>query len=303
MGRKWWLSMLIVSMTLFGLCGSAAFAERQVELLFRGGEFLEGPSVDRDGSLYVSNIESGWISKINPDGTRENVFSTGGRPNGTKFHKDGRLFITDQKKGVLWWDPKTGKSQTLFTDYKGAKFLGPNDLIFDSQGNFYFTDPGMTGAYNPTGAVYKATAQGELIQLFHNLAYPNGIALSPNESCLLIAEFAANRISYCFFDKQGKPEWVGILCNLSGGVGPDGLALDAQGNLYVARNGLGGIQVFSPAPMGEPLEFIKVPEGLGVTNCCFGGPDNKDLYITESWMGHVYKVKVDQPGLTLYSHK
>jgi len=295
------IAIFILLTALFVLGNTAALAERQVEVVFRGGEDLEGSSIDREGNLYVANTGSGWISKIHLDGTRENVVNTEGRPLGTKFHQDGRLFITDKAKGVLVWDPKTRKLDTLYTGYKGKKFLGVNDLIFDSQGNFYFTDPGMTGAHDPTGAVYKATARGELIQLISNMAYPNGIALSPDESSLFIAEFAANRIWYCTFDKQGRPEWVGILCNLSGGVGPDGMAVDAKGNLYVAREGCGGVQVISP--MGDLLEFIKVPEGIWTANCCFGGPDNQDLYILE-WIGNIiYKVRMDTPGLTLFSHK
>ena len=295
------IAIFILVTALFVLGSTVAFAERQVEVVFRGGEALEGPSIDREGTLYVTNWGSGWISKIHPDGTRENVVNTGGSPRGTKFHKDGRLFIADRDKGVLFWDPRTGKLETLFTGYEGKKFLGVNDLIFDSQGNFYFTDPWTTGAHNPTGAVYKATAHGELVQLINNMAFPNGIALSPDESMLCIAEMAANRIWYCTFDKKGKPEWVGILCNLSGGIGPDGMAVDAKGNLYVAREGCGGVQVISP--MGDLLELIKVPEGIWTSNCCFGGPDNQDLYITEESVNVIYKVRMDNPGLTLFSHK
>ncbi len=79
------------------------------------------------------------------------------------------------------------------------------------------------------------------------------------------------------------------------------MAVDAKGNLYVAREGCGGVQVISP--MGDLLELIKVPEGIWTSNCCFGGPDNMDLYITEESVNTIYKVRMDHPGLTLFSHK
>lgn len=135
--------------TLQEICGACP-----VEVFVKGGKFLEGPAVDQGGNLWVVSINSGAVPKIAPDGKWVDVFNTGGQPQGLKFHKDGRLFGVDRKKGVFVYDVQAQKLSDYVLYFQNQNFLGPNDLILDRQGGLYFTDPWGTSLANLRGAVY-----------------------------------------------------------------------------------------------------------------------------------------------------
>src|SRR5712691_11378418 len=175
--------------TLGELCGTC-----KAEVFVKGGKFLEGPTFDQEGNLWVVNIESGAVSKITPDGKWTDVFNSGGQPQGLKFHKDGRLFGVDRKKGVFIYDPKTQQLSTYVLSFQNENFRGPNDLIFDRQGGLYFTDPWGTSMVNQRGAVYYISPAGKLSRIIDNMAFPNGIALSSDDKILYIAETMRNAI-------------------------------------------------------------------------------------------------------------
>src|SRR5512134_4043582 len=143
--------------------------------------FLEGPSFDRQGNLYCVDIPFGRVFRISPKGDWDLVVQYDGWPNGLKFHKDGRAFITCYKKGLLVLDPKTGKLETLLGSAFSESFKGLNDLHFASNGDLYFTDQGQTGITDPTGRVYRLRANGALDRLAANVPSPNGITLSTTE--------------------------------------------------------------------------------------------------------------------------
>jgi gluconolactonase len=267
--------------------------ERSVSVFATGFKFPEGPAFDRNGNLFVVDVDTGAISKISPKGQVKIFINTGGAPNGAKFHANGDLYVADRQKGIIAISPD-GKIRVIVDHYQRKKFYGPNDLIFDSQGNLYFTDPHGSSAENPFGCVYRFSSSGELTCLASGLAFPNGLALSKDERFLLVANTRKNRILRYVLD---PPVRSYIFSQLSGGWGPDGLAFDVAGNLYVAHYGGGDVIILNPK--GEIVE--RVPVGGGhPTNVAFGGPDRKTLYVTEVETGSVYCFNTDHAGLPLY---
>jgi gluconolactonase len=263
--------------------------------------YIEGPAFDRNGNLYIVDIAFGLIYQINPQGSVKLLSEYDGEPNGLKIHQDGRIFVTDHKNGLMLLDPQSGEIKPFVERYKTESFKGLNDLVFSKNGNLYFTDQGQTGLQDPTGRVFSLNAQGNLHCLLNNVASPNGIALNPEENFLYIAVTRANSVWRAMLLPDGSITRVGNFIQLSGGSGPDGLAVDQAGNLYVAHAGLGTVWKFSP--QGEPLLRIHSCAGKMTTNLAFGGKDNQDLFITESETGSILRARMDTPGLTPFSHQ
>lgn len=211
---------------------------RKVTLFAEGLKFPEGPAFDRWGNLFAVNIDTAGISKISPRGEVKTFVNTGGVPNGARFHANGDLYIADRIKGIIAISPE-GQISTIVDNYRGKAFNGPNDLIFDYDGNLYFTDPHGSSAENPMGKVYRVSAAGEINLLAEGLAYPNGLVISADGRDLLVAITRKNRVHRYVLDSAGIPYRSTIFAQLSGGWGPDGMALDVDGNLYIAHVGGG----------------------------------------------------------------
>ena len=271
-------------------------SDRSVSLFATGLKFPEGPAFDRDGNLFVVNVDTGDISKITPEGQVKTFVNTGGVPNGAKFHANGDLYVADRNRGIIAVSPK-GNLQIVIDNYQGKKFNGPNDLVFDSTGDLYFTDPHGSSAENPLGCVYRLSAKGEMSLFASGLPYPNGLVLSRDGKDLFVAITRKNRILRYLLD---PPIRSTIFSQLSGGWGPDGMALDVEGNLYVAHYGGGEVLILNPK--GDLLERVLV-NGLRPTNVAFGGPGRKTLYATEVDTGSVYRFNTDYPGLPLYGDR
>ena len=153
-------------------------SNRLVSLFANGFKFPEGPAFDRNGNLFVVDVDTGDISHISPEGQAKTFVNTGGAPNGAKFHPNGDLYVADRVKGIIAISPD-GNTRVIVDHYQGKKFNGPNDLIFDSRGNLYFTDPHGSSAENPFGCVYRLSSNGEITCLASGLAFPNGVVLVP----------------------------------------------------------------------------------------------------------------------------
>ncbi len=271
-------------------------SDRSVSLFATGLKFPEGPAFDRDGNLFLVNVDTGDISKISPEGQVRTFVNTGGVPNGAKFHANGDLYVADRNKGIIVISPR-GDLRIVIDSYQGKKFNGPNDLAFDSIGNLYFTDPHGSSAENPFGCVYRLSADGQFTLLASGLAYPNGLVVSKERKELFVAITRKNRILRYLLD---APIRSTIFSQLNGGWGPDGMALDVEGNLYVAHYGGGEVLILNPK--GDLLERVLV-SGLHPTNVAFGGPGRKTLYVTEVDTGSVYRFNTDYPGLPLYGDR
>src|SRR5262245_29084888 len=270
-------------------------------------KLLEGPSFDREGKLYVVDIPSGRVFRVTPDGKPVKVAEYDGEPNGLKIHRDGRIFIADHKQGLLRLDPATGRVTVVLDRPYAERFKGLNDLHFARNGDLYFTDQGESDLRDPTGRLYCLRADGRLDCLLDNAPSPNGLVLTPDESILYLAVTRGNaiwRVPLGALGGLGVGRLgigrVGIWVQMSGGIGPDGMAMDVEGRVAVAHPGMGAVWIFSRA--GEPVVRIRACEGIRVTNVAYGGADRKTLFMTEADSGAVLAADVDVPGQPMYSH-
>jgi gluconolactonase len=247
--------------------------------------FIEGPSFDADGHLFIVDIPFGRIFRITPDGEWSLVVEYDGWPNGLKIHPDGRILVADYRHGIMQLDARARRMQPVLTARNSESFKGCNDLHIARSGDIYFTDQGQTGLHDPTGRVYRLSADGKLDCLLHTGISPNGLVLDPNEGVLFVAMTRDNAVWRVPLMKDGSVAKVGRFCSLFGTSGPDGLTMDAKGRLFVAHASLGHVFVF--APNGELLARIKSCTGPSCTNVAIGGKDRDCLYITESASGTV----------------
>jgi gluconolactonase len=261
---------------------------------------LEGPSFDRDGNLFCVDIPNGRIFRVSPAGDVTLVTQYDGWPNGLKIHRDGRIFITDFKNGIMLLDPATG-AVTPFLERAGVEhFKAVNDLFFAENGDLYFTDQGLTGLTDPTGRVFRYSAAGEITCLANTIPGPNGLVMNKEETVLFVASTRMNSIWRLPLTQRGDVTKAGIFLQLSGGGGPDGLALMEEGGLAIAHVGLGSVWIFDSA--GEPIYRVKSCAGRFTTNLAFGGADRRTLFITEGHSASILRATLPVAGKTMFSH-
>lgn len=255
---------------------------------------VEGPSFDKDGNLWAIGLDTKDVYRITPDGRCTPVAKLMA-PNGLRFAEDGKLYGTDHAGGLFWMDTASLEIHWITNKYGDANFHGLNDLIFDSQGGMYFTDARGSGAYNLRGQLFYRSPDGITTLLANNLAYPNGLGLSPDEKTLYVNEWGLNRIGAFPVVAPGRLniDYAYIFAYLNGGRGPDGLTLDRNGNLYVPHHSAGEVLVFNPR--GFLYGAIYMPDDSMV-------PNNVQfhdgyLYITEADQHAVWRVKTRIPGL------
>ncbi len=297
--------------------------------LANGLLFPEGPVAMPDGSVLIVEVMRGQLTRVLPDGAKQAVAQLGGGPNGAAIGPDGKCYLCNNG-GFNWLtsddghnrphgradaytggsiqrvDLSTGAVETLYTHCNGEALTGPNDIVFDDHGGFWFSDYGKTyGRLMDRGAVFYARADGSMIrEAAFPLMTPNGIGLSPDSKTLYVSETETGRLWRYPVAVPGELEhqpWPspngGTLVGGPGGYQRfDSLAVEECGNICVATLVNGGITVFSPA--GEVIEFHQASEGY-CTNICFGGPDMQTAYITLSGYGTLIAVDWPRPGLKL----
>ncbi len=302
-----------------------------------GLRFPEGPIAMPDGSILLVEIERGTLSRVSPDGTIDVVADCGGGPNGAAIGPDGAVYVCNNG-GFAWRnlhgmllpgvqaedyqggsiqrvDLDTGEVTTIYTEVPtedGIRPLrGPNDIVFDRQGGFYFTDLGKGRVDEfDRGAIYYAQPDGSAIEtVAFPLLTPNGVGLSPEEDRLYFAETMTGRVRYWELASPGQIVGQGAAISSSApvpstllGVVPndgrcDSLAVDSEGNVCVATLGMGAITAF--APDGGLRALLPVPGDPMVTNICFGGPEGQTAYITASGFGTLVEHPWHCPGLAL----
>ncbi|WP_430511257.1 SMP-30/gluconolactonase/LRE family protein [Pannonibacter phragmitetus] len=269
--------------------------------------FLEGPSFDLEGNLWFVDIPFGRILRSDPSGNIRQIAEYEGQPNGLKIHRDGRIFIADFQNGIMQLDPVTGAISHALRDCDTEGFKGCNDLHFGSDGALYFTDQGQTGLQDPTGRVYRWQPEtGALACLMDKVPSPNGLVLDINEHVLYLAVTRANAVWRLPLSASGRVNKAGLFIQFSGGrAGPDGLALTAQNGVVVCQTGMGLVWVHDA--LGRPVAVVRSPRGLGTTNCAFGGPSGRTLYITESDSGSILRAEFPEElqisGAPMFSHR
>jgi gluconolactonase len=266
------------------------------ELVVDNQNFPEGITYDHKGNLYSSNCYGGWITKITNNSIDTFLTasdSTFGKTNGLFALKDGSVIATDFENGSILKFSSTGNVDIIVTGYDGAPFNRPNDLILDNNGNFYFTDPNSYGKDKLDGRVFYYNFSDSTIKLVQSdLAFPNGIGISPIDGRLYVGESAQTRILSFKIAEDGILEDKKVFVDLPGGD-PDGFNFDIEGNLYVAHFGSGHLYTISPK--GEIISKIKTP-GKKPTNVEFAGKDRKTLYLTEAETNSIYKIGVNISG-------
>lgn len=273
-------------------------AASEPTVLVSGFDSTEGPAFDRHGNLFFVNWLSSQIMKLEPDGTLSEYYNTGGIPAGLAFHPDGTLWVADEGDdihGLLRITPD-GTGEIAVNSFMGKPLNGANDLVFDRNGVLYFSDPWGSNAENPVGGFYRYFPDGRLEQIQWGLAFPNGVALNADESAVYLAETFRNRILRYELNSDGTIEPAEHWADTSIPSGPDGMAFDSLGNLFVAHYNAGQVDVFDPS--GTMVDVIKVP-GNCPTNVAFGGPDRRHLVVTEIDSQSVYRFDVSVSGQPL----
>jgi gluconolactonase len=298
-------------------------------VLATGLQFPEGPVALPDGSIAVVEIQRETISVVSPDGTVNVLAQIGGGPNGLAVGPDGAFYICNNG-GFLFqniagfnrtragvhpdytsgrierFDPVTKELRTLYDRCGDFPLCGPNDLVFDHTGGFYFTDFGKNRTRDRDHAgLYYALADGSMIvEVAYPLTTANGVGLSPDDSVVYVSETETGRLWAFDLEAPGRvkkrpppsPHGGRLVCTLPGYQRLDSMALDANGNICVGTLVTGCITVISPG--GEILRQVKLPDPM-ITNICFGGPDMRTAYITMSGTGQLATMQWPEPGLRL----
>ncbi len=221
--------------------------------------------------------------------------------NGLKIYKDSHIFITDFKNGIMPLNSDTGEVMPFLATEGPGFFKGVKDLVFTSNGDPFFTDQGLTGQHDPTGRLFRYTVDGQLHCLLETVPSPNDLVLNLEENLVCLNVTRTNAVWRVSLLSDGGNMKVGTFIQPSGGHGgPDGLAMDTQGNLVMVYVGIGAVWVF--LGLGKPLDRIRSCEGLSTTNLAFGGPDNQTLYITDSDSGCILQCELSIADWTMYSH-
>jgi len=293
-----------------------------------GLRFPEGPVALPDGSCLVVVMEGKALVRVWPDGSVTNVAELGGGPNGAAMGPDGKCYICNNG-GVSFIsdefglrpggqapdyvsgriervDIETGEVEVLYGHGSAGPLRSPNDIVFDAHGGFWFTDSGKTRPRDADrGSVYYARVDGsECREVIFPMLVPNGIALTPDQKHLIVAETHTARL--WSFELAGPGEIVRkpwpsphggtLIVGMPGYQWFDSLALDAGGNICVATLIKGGITVVSPD--GSKVSHVPLPD-LYTTNICFGGPDMRTVFVTLANKGLLVALDWPTPGLSL----
>jgi len=297
-------------------------------ILATGLRFPEGPVAMPDGSVALVEIARGTVTRVASDGAVSVIATPGGGPNGLALGPDDALYCCNNG-GFAWIDdgkllrptfqpsaysggrieridPATGAVAPLYESCEGRKLRGPNDLVFDTEGGFYFTDLGKNRAHDRDhGGVYYARADGSrIVEIAFPVLTPNGIGLSPDGKTLYVAETETSRLWAFDIIGPGKvekhpfpsPHGGRLVIGLPGYQRFDSLAVAASGNICVATLITGAITIVSPD--GRVLSQPRLPDPM-TTNICFGGPDLRTAFITLSGTGRLAVLDWPEPGLPL----
>lgn len=299
------------------------------ETIAKGLGFPEGPVAMADGSVLFVEIDNQTLSRVRPGQKPEVIAQLHGGPNGVAIGPDGAAYVCNNG-GVYTFeqlgpgvrvpgpppegfdggsiervDLKTGEVRRLYDTCDGHRLLAPDDLVFDKNGGFWFTDSGYQDASAiHKGGVYYATIDGRSIQKKAAIPTPNGVGLSPDGTTVYVSDTMFGRLWALDLDAANnvKPGPLAqvmpgrVIATLPGFQWVDSLKVEASGRICVGTLFTGGVTIFSPD--GAPAEHVPVDD-IFTTNLCFGGADMQDVFITASSSGRLLKGRWPRPGLRL----
>lgn len=304
--------LLLASAAAAAESGEIIPKDAKPEKVAGGCKFTEGPAADADGNLFFTDSPNHRIMVLRPGGKLEVWEKASQDANGMRFDAQGRLIACcgeDGARAVVRYE-KDGKKTVLADQYNGKRLTAPNDLWIDRQARIYFTDP-CYGRRPKDGqekyAVYRIEAQdgqpvpNKLTRVIDDVDTPNGIALSPDQKTLYVADNAARKdgphtlVAYDI-RADGSCKRRTVLHDFKDHRGIDGMVVDTAGNIYATAESGPRTGVYIFAPDGKQLGFIPTPETA--TNCTFGDKDFKTLYITAGTS--VYKIRLNATGALPY---
>ena len=254
--------------------------------------FLEAAFFDAEANLWLSDVPYGRVFKVSPEGDWSLVHQIDGEPHAMRIAPDGRHIAVDYRHGLI---ELTGHSDfnVLSTGFESQPYLGLSDMAYASDGALWFTDSGRTSLSDPKGRVFCLSPDGDLRLVLDCLPYPNGICFSPDGAWVYVAATRANQVWRLSSNlpATGQP-MVGVFLQLSGGLGPDGLATNEQGWLTVAQAQAGRAYVFDA--LGDPIAEVRLPEGLWTTSVTFHPDDQSKLYIVDAQTGTIFVANIPQ---------
>lgn len=271
-------------------CGETAAAADARQLFSTCHGFLEGPTFDPAGNLWVVDVVGGKIHSISPDGVCHLRATIGSLPNGARFRKDGKLIIADAQKGILAVDTSTMHIDVLADSYNGQPIRTANDLAIDQSGGIYFTVPNGSTLGSPVGRVYYLPPGGSagLTLLADKLAFPNGIALSPDGEEVYVGQMVDKSIiSIPAVGSHAVMKLSYLVLRTNGGIGPDGIALDSAGRLFWANFSAGSIGWADTTHNAMPSLPLGGVAGKGTSNLAI---HDGWIYVTEAFKGEVWRV-------------
>ena len=301
---------------------------QELNVVATGLKFPEGPIAMPDGSVLVVEIARGTLSRVEPDGKVEVVAHTGGGPNGAAIGPDGHCYICNnggfdwvERRGRIFPGDQaadytggriervnlaTGQVQTVYEAAGGVRLCGPNDIVFDADGGFWFTDHGKNRPRDRdrTGVFYAKADGSHIEEAIFPLEAPNGVGLSPTGDELYVAETPTGRLwawplsgpGQLAGERADRPDGGRLLRGRQGYFLFDSLAVAADGGVCIATIIDGGVTTVYPDER-EP-KFVPMPDRL-TTNVCFGGEDLSTAYITLSSTGQLVSMPWDTPGAPL----
>lgn len=252
--------------------------------------FLEAAFFDAERNLWLCDVPYGRVFRVTPGGEWTMAHRIDGEPHAMRIAPDGRHIAVDYRHGVIELRDESGFT-VLENGAESCGFLGLSDMCYGPDGRLWFTDSGRTSLSDQRGRVWCRMPDSELRLVLDCVPYSNGICLSPDGAWVYVAATRANQVwrLSSHLPAMGQP-MVGVFLQLSGGLGPDGLATNTRGWLAVAQAQAGRAYVFDA--LGDPVAEIRLPEGLWTTSVAFGPDEPSRLFIVDAQTGTVFTAAI-----------
>lgn len=255
-----------------------------IQWLVTGVSGAEGPLVDQHGRIFMVEPGKGGVLEIHPDGSKHDIARYDGVPAGLQLDRENNIWIADMKKGILKLTipqpEQLGELSHEVSTFEDKPIRGCNDCYFDTKGNLYFTAPAGSSGEKAEGELFCRKADGQVVKLDDGFMFCNGLAVTADDSTLIVAETFTKKLWAYDITKPGEVTHKRIWATLPGDHkgGPDGMDFDIQGNLLATNWGGFALEIYDPK--GTHIGQIKTPFHAP-SNVHFMGPDSKQIIITE----------------------